>query len=67
MFSNKRNFGVAHMPSHSTTKQTEERMKFMTNEKALMIKITDFLLREQLITLEEQARAAQLIRESDEL
>ncbi len=54
---------------HLTSKppSTEERMRIMFNEKTLMIKITDFLLQEHLITLEEQAKAARLIRESETL
>lgn len=55
------------MPSIFQLQSTEERMKLMFNEKALMLRITDFLLQENLITLEEQMKAAQLIRESGTL
>lgn len=60
-------FRSQHMPSIFQSQSTEERMKLMFNEKALMLRITDFLLQEHLITLEEQMKAAQLIQESETL
>ena len=64
---NQKTLGVAHMPSTFQSQSTEERMKLMFHEKALMLRITDSLLKEHLITLEEQMKAAQLIRESETL
>ena len=55
------------MPSTFQLPSTEEKMELMFNEKALMLRITDFLLQEHLITLEEQMKAAKLIRESETL
>ena len=55
------------MPSTFQPQSTEERMKLMFHEKALMLRITDFLLKEHLITLEEQMKAAKLIRKSETL
>ena len=62
-----KDFRSQYMPSTFQPQSTEERMKLMFNEKALMLRITDFLLQEHLITLEEQMKAAQLIRESETL
>lgn len=62
-----KDFRSPHMPSIFQSQSTEERMKLMFNEKALMLRITDFLLKEHLITLEEQMKAARLIRESETL
>lgn len=62
-----KDFRSQHMPSIFQPQSTEERMKLMFHEKALMLRITDFLLKEHLITLEEQMKAAQLIRESETL
>lgn len=56
-----------HMSSIFQSQSTEERMKLVFREKALMLRITDFLLQEHLITLEEQMKAARLIRESETL
>ena len=57
---NQKTLGVMHMPSTFQPQSTEERM-------TLMLRITDFLLKEHLITLEEQMKAAKLIRESETL
>lgn len=64
---NQKTLGVMHMPSTFQPQSTEERMKLMFHEKVLMLRITDFLLKEHLITLEEQMKAAKLIRESETL
>lgn len=64
---NQKTLGVMHMPSTFQLPSTEEKMELMFNEKALMLRITDFLLQEHLITLEEQMKAAKLIRESETL
>lgn len=62
-----KDFRSSHMPSTFQLPSTEEKMELMFNEKALMLRITDFLLQEHLITLEEQMKAAKLIRESETL
>lgn len=66
-YANSKDFRSQYMPSTFQSQSTEERMKLMYNEKALMLRITDFLLKEHLITLEEQMKAAQLIQESETL
>ena len=53
---NQKTLGVMHMPSTFQPQSTEERMKLMFHEKALMLRITDFLLKEQLLIADVQRK-----------
>lgn len=47
--------------------QTEERKILMNRETQVMLKVADILLREQLITPDENMKLTQMIREEETL